>query len=94
MQIASIQNVINDKDQEIKQLKRKADIKEKLIYESPYYWLQHEGHRDGPFCQQCYDSEKKLIRLTEDGFGYWDCKTCKSSYTDSNHSVGIDRCVF
>jgi hypothetical protein len=82
MQLASVQEVIDEKDQKIKQLEQEAEIRGNLKYESPYYWLEHNGHRDGPFCQQCYDSGKKLMRLTGYGNGYWDCKTCMSNYTD------------
>ena len=89
MEIASVQDVIDEKDQRIKQLEQEAEIRGQLTYESPYYWLQHEGRRDGPFCQQCYDSEKKLMRLTGYGNGYWDCKTCKSNYTDSSYRMEI-----
>lgn len=89
IEIASVQDIIDEKDQRIRKLEQDAEIKGRLTYESPYYWLQNEGHRDGPFCQQCYDSEKKLMRLTGNGSGYWACKTCKSNYTDSSYRTEI-----
>ena len=43
---------------------------------------------DGPYCTTCYDSEKKLIRVSEMGevfrsSGRWRCGVCKSHYHDT-----------
>jgi ribosomal protein L37AE/L43A len=61
---------------------------EKLIWEKPFYWLQkNENHKEGPFCQQCYDSVNKAIRLIGNGRGFWECKTCKNNYTDDTYAI-------
>jgi hypothetical protein len=86
LQIASVQEVIDERDRKIKELENAANIRGKLSFAPPYYWLTAEdGNRDGPYCQQCYDSAAKLIRLTGFGNGYWECKTCKSNYTDASY---------
>lgn len=85
IEIANIQEMLISKDQSIKELKESINIKEKLNWESPYYWLMDGSKKEGPFCQHCYDDRNKLIRLQGDNSGYWECKTCKNSYTDSSY---------
>ncbi|WP_323001804.1 hypothetical protein [Denitromonas sp.] len=88
LELASIQDVIDERDRQIKELKEAAIVKGKLSFDPPYYWLVGEnGLRDGPFCQQCYDSSAKLIRLTGFGNGYWECKTCNSNYMDVSYNA-------
>jgi len=67
-------------------LKQAAEIKGKLIYEAPFYWLVDGDKRDGPYCQKCYDDNQKLIRLQLLGKGLWECKTCDNDYTDSDYN--------
>jgi len=90
MEVAAVQQIILDKDIEIGKLREQMKIKEKIKWEKPYYWLEDEGKKDGPFCQQCYDNEQKLIRLTDYGDGSWVCKTCSSSYFDKNFKSQVD----
>ena len=86
LQIASIQDIIDERDRKIKELEAAAIIRGKVSFEPPYYWLTDEnGRRDGPYCQQCYDSGAKFIRLTGSGNGIWGCKTCKSVYKDASY---------
>lgn len=84
IQIADIQQLLMEKDAELKAATERLDVKEKLHWESPYYWLLGETKKEGPFCQHCYDKNHELIRLQGNGEGYWECKACKSSYTDSS----------
>lgn len=88
--IADIQGVILEKDQQITELKQAQELKSKAVFEKPYYWLENsdkkDGPRDGPYCQQCYDNDQKLIRLQcPNNNGYWICKTCKSEYKDKTY---------
>lgn len=83
IQIAEIQQMLVDKDAEIRLAKEQLAVKGNVQWQSPYYWVLENGQKDGPFCQHCYDKNKELIRLQGNGEGYWECKACKSSYTDS-----------
>ena len=83
MQIAEIQQVLIEKDGEIRVATEQLAVKEKLQWEKPYYWLIEGTRKEGPFCQHCYDKNKELIRLQGNSDGYWECKACKSNYTDS-----------
>ncbi len=61
----------------IKELDDQLAIRDQLHWEKPYYWLGFGDPKDGPYCQACYDSEKKLIRLQGGTGGQWSCRTCK-----------------
>jgi len=68
-------------------LKEENKISEKIVFEKPYYWLKDGLKKDGPYCQKCYDDNKKLIRLQEmrDFPGCWKCSVCKCDFTDSSY---------
>ena len=91
--IADIKEVILEKDQQISELEQVQNIKSELVFESPYYWLKDPDGKDGPYCQQCYDNDQKLIRLQcPNNNGYWACKTCKSDFKDKTYtspSMGV-----
>ena len=84
--ISDIQQELNDKNIEIKSLKDRLTIKGKIEFDSPYYWIINDGSKDGPYCQLCYDKDKRLIRLYNKGYkkGGWVCKACKENYIDDN----------
>ena len=44
-------------------LKERQRIEEQLSFDGIVYWRTKDGGRDGPFCQTCWDSMGKLIRL-------------------------------
>ncbi|UCH95558.1 MAG: hypothetical protein JSV88_01585 [Candidatus Aminicenantes bacterium] len=85
VEVAGLQNLISEKDEKIKKLEEALEIKQKLRYEAPYYWLVDDSTKEGPFCQVCYDTDRKLIHLQGNREGYWCCKVCKNDYTDSSH---------
>ena len=66
--------------EQISQLESEAKINEDMSYEAPFYWLVHGDERDGPYCQKCFDSKKKRIRLQVNNNDYWQCLECKSGY--------------
>lgn len=84
-EFADIQQVVIEKEKTIRELEERLDVKAKLKWEQPYYWIMDGDSQDGPFCQRCYDKDGKLIRLQGHGGGYWDCKACQNNYTDKNY---------
>jgi ribosomal protein L37AE/L43A len=84
IEVTEIQQVLLDKDAELRKLKDQLEVRAKLEWEKPYYWLVEDSQKEGPFCQHCYDKSHELIRLQGSG-GYWECKACKSSYIDSSY---------
>jgi hypothetical protein len=87
IQIADIQQSLIDKDAELRTAQEQLVIKANLKWEPPYYWLLNGTKKDGPYCQCCYDKDKKLIRLQGDGDGFWSCNVCNSSYRDSSYRL-------
>ena len=85
IEASQVQQELHNKDREISDLKEQLRVRESLFWEQPYYWSQTGGNREGPFCQHCYDGERKLVRLQGNGRGFWECKVCKNNYTDKTH---------
>jgi hypothetical protein len=69
----------------VARLEEKLHLKNKVIWRKPSYWLDNDGVKDGPFCQKCYDSAQKLIRLQDGSNDCWNCHECKSFYTGPNY---------
>jgi hypothetical protein len=81
IQTADLQEVILEKDRQIRALEAKLTLKHSLHYERPYYWIVDESkNKDGPFCAHCKDKDDKLIRLQSHRPGSWDCSVCRNSY--------------
>ena len=86
METAEIKSIIIEKDEKIYELEKVLSIKENLTYEAPYYWLNNDDDiKEGPYCQKCYDTDKKLIRLQALGTGEWTCNTCEKYVRDKNY---------
>lgn len=85
MELADVQSVLIEKDQCILDLRNQLNTKEAVIWSKPYYFVIKDEEQDGPFCQQCYDNEHKLIRLQGGGTSQWHCLSCKGIYKDSNY---------
>lgn len=88
MQLADVRESLAAKDEEIKKLLNELKQKGNLTYEQPYYWLETENGKDGPFCPSCQDDQQKLARLIESKGtqGYWTCCVCGKNFRDSNYS--------
>lgn len=74
--------------EQVRALQDAAAIRETVVWDAPYYWRQpRDGHKDGPFCQRCYDKDKNLIRLQDGKGGLWKCRECKSLYRDGSYRL-------
>lgn len=71
----------------IKILEDELSIKNNLIYDKPYYWLKDSDSKDGPFCQKCWDADKKLIRLQGRSNDIWKCHQCKGIFEGPGYSL-------
>jgi len=91
MELAGIQQELTEKDKFIQELQIVIDTKANVVYEKPYYFTEDDDERDGPFCQQCYDSENKLIRLQAYENGSWHCHTCDKRVKDSSYVKPVVR---
>ena len=83
LDVVGLQEKLALADSTIKQLEAELKVKESIRWSEPLYWLDGQSASDGPFCQHCYDSARKLIRLQGNGEGWYECKVCKNSYETS-----------
>ena len=84
-QIAETQTIILERNEKIRDLENKLEMKSKLTFVRPYYMMIDGDKQDGPYCQKCYDADSKLIRLQTRGNGVWDCKACTGTYRDDSY---------
>jgi hypothetical protein len=84
-EIFALQEENRDLKDKVRHLTDTLDIHAKIIYEKPSYWLKDKEAKDGPFCQKCYDSDHKLIRLQDSGNDTWNCLNCKSYFEGPHH---------
>ena len=54
--------------EKIKRLKEELELKESIEWDGSVYWLTEKDSdkKEGPFCQICFDGDKKLIRLQKE----------------------------
>jgi hypothetical protein len=65
--------------QRVQSLEEELRIKGQLKFEKTVYWLLEDEGKTGPFCQCCYDIDKKLARPQDYGSN-WYCVACKQGY--------------
>jgi len=69
----------------ISELESELNKKKEIQWESPFYWVVRDETKNGPFCQKCYDSDEKLIRLHKIEEGNWHCKSCNNHYFEASY---------
>ena len=83
---AEIQQAILDRDEEIRRLRAAARLTAELVWRQPCYYLANADGKEESYCQNCYDAEKKLARLHEDGRGLFHCRVCKQTFKTEERS--------
>jgi len=75
--------------QRISEFECQNSLKEHLEFDGALYWRTlDDGDSEGPFCQRCYDTDQKLVRLQDASYTdmnnahvkMWTCRACKTSY--------------
>lgn len=57
------------------ELEKLLALRGRVMYRAPAYWeTREDGSTDGPFCQRCWDTTNKLIRLHT--FGAYEMQRC------------------
>ena len=85
MQLADVQSVIARKDKRIGELQSLVTIEAQMTWDKPYYWRVEGDARTGPYCQHCYDADRKLMRLQVLRKGLWKCTGCSNQFTDGDY---------
>jgi hypothetical protein len=76
VELAELQLSLAEKDEQIRSLQEQVELTHSVQWEEPFYWIVRDGEKDGPFCQQCYDKDSKLMRLHSHDRQFWQCATC------------------
>lgn len=77
----------------IKELEQQIDLRGKVVYEKPSYWIYDGEKKDGPFCQRCFDVTMKLVRLQGGNNDVWVCHECKTVFYGPNYQPRPTRAV-
>ncbi len=90
--LSKLEHQIWEKDVEIAGMKKQADVESRLRYIAPSYWLgMLDGTRDdGPYCQKCWDANRKLIRQQKHGDKYSPaliCAECETTTDDPSRTA-------
>jgi|HubBroStandDraft_6_1064221.scaffolds.fasta_scaffold146396_2 hypothetical protein len=68
----------------IQELEEQATLREELVFDGNLYWRKVGENKEGPFCQKCYDNDRKLVRLQDArrlaAARDWLCFVCKAGY--------------
>jgi len=77
-QLIELTNENQDLRKRASDLEQAAEIGKGLKYEESVYWLPKDEGREGPYCPNCWDANRKLIRLTPgETKGTFSCGVCK-----------------
>ncbi|MFH2051220.1 MAG: hypothetical protein ABIK96_02025 [bacterium] len=86
LEAVSVRDLLAAKEAEISDLRAQIETSKLVFWKTPSYYIEGKDEPEGPFCQRCYDADKKFIRLQQPGrAGYWVCRNCESSYTDESY---------
>ena len=68
----------NNLRHELAQLQERTGLSAELLVDQDCYWTSEDGETDGPFCTNCWDLGKGLIRMWRCGNPkYSECPNCK-----------------
>lgn len=93
LEVVGVQQTLADAEAKVRDLEERLKTKENLRWNEPAYYVAEDGRTDGPFCQKCYDTDGKLVRLIGDGDGWFECKACKSNYVTPEHRAREDAAI-
>lgn len=76
--------------QKVADLEGKLKTQDSLHFDGSLYWLiDDEGQQQGPYCQCCYDVDRRMVRLQDASYidvdrsktKLWTCRGCEKSYS-------------
>jgi hypothetical protein len=74
----------------IKELEAEKDLSGSLKFDGEVYWRGTDvQHGEGPFCQTCYDKDRKLARLHagKNESVKWHCTVCRNFVSRGDDSA-------
>jgi hypothetical protein len=83
-QLLSCEELLATQEKKIHTLEKQLAFRVQLIFETPFYWHIENGKKEGPFCQHCYDSNLKPVRLIQSDANeteLYHCTVCKNHFS-------------
>ena len=75
---------------ELEKAKNEKETQTKLLFKENHYYIKDNGVEDGPYCSNCWDDKKRLVRLHKNGptngVTFFDCPSCKTR-TQTGHFI-------
>lgn len=90
LEAVEVQQEIVDRDRRIRDLEAAAAVQAELRWDQPCYFRKNEAGIDEPYCQICYDGQRRLSRLHGDGQGLYQCRVCNEVFK-TNQRLSSDR---
>jgi len=65
--------------EKVSNLEDEIKLKKQMVFENTVYYQVEGKNKNGPFCQRCYDVDKKIVHLQDYG-REWFCIGCERGY--------------
>jgi hypothetical protein len=75
-------------ESELQELKSKTTLENELTFDNLVYWRIKGSEKEGPFCQPCFDRDKRLSRLRVRSESFY-CGVCKTRVDKPGHERGV-----
>ena len=85
LEVVGVQQTLAEAEARVGELEQQLQTRGKLTWVDPAYWLESDKGPQGPYCQQCYDTSGKLVRLQDHSDGHFECKACKNDFVTAAH---------
>jgi hypothetical protein len=89
VQAAEIQDLLQEKDERIKNLEKTLKTKSQLIHhDGIYYETNADGNTVGePYCPQCFEVDNIVVHLKNIKEQYYYCTNCQNNYGELPDSL-------
>lgn len=78
--------------QELLEVKGVLQEQTQMIFDEPFFYIEDEGNREGPYCPRCWQGEKKKCRViqTPDSYnGTHQCQVCDECFGEGKPMTEI-----
>lgn len=86
VELANVQEMLLHNDKEIRELNERLELRNKMKYRKPIYYMEVDEEEDGPYCQHCFDKHGQAIRLQILHRGSYRCAACNSTFVGPDYS--------
>src|SRR5208283_3210902 len=79
--IMDLQELVYEKEREIKGLKDTLKIASEMTWADPYFWQWKDEKWEGPFCATCWQDKYKPVRLIKKDTWTCQCPVCTRAFS-------------